>query len=202
MKRYRLIMLMGAMVILPFAAFAASANSSNETSRDAHYRQSPFVQMIRQETARFKDAQVAVAEGYTETSCVSGPNGGAMGIHYVNFALIGDGAVDPIHPEVLLYEPLPDGSMRLVGVEFLTFSEIWEAFNDLPPVLKGQLFYYTGSPNRSRVPAHYSLHVWGWKKIPLVLLQIGIPAFPVTPTIPSKSTAFTDICSPIEVLNL
>jgi hypothetical protein len=31
-------------------------------------------------------------------------------------------------------------------------------------VLGGQLFNYVGAPNRLRLPAHYELHVWAWKR--------------------------------------
>ncbi|HEX2494180.1 MAG TPA: hypothetical protein VHK24_10420 [Steroidobacter sp.] len=39
-----------------------------------------------------------------------------------------------------------------------------DAANDAPPVLGGQLFNYVGAPNRLRLPAHYELHVWAWKR--------------------------------------
>ena len=45
-----------------------------------------------------------------------------MGLHFVNGALVGDGEVDAMHPEILLYEPLPNGDMRLVGVEFVVLA--------------------------------------------------------------------------------
>ena len=33
------------------------------------------------------------------------PKQGAMGIHFANGGLVGDGALDALHPEALLYEP-------------------------------------------------------------------------------------------------
>jgi hypothetical protein len=35
--------------------------------------------------------------------CVSGPQEGAMGFHYVNGDLVGDGVIDAQRPEALIY---------------------------------------------------------------------------------------------------
>jgi hypothetical protein len=42
----------------------------------------------------------------------------------------------------------------------------WNANNDSPPVLMGQVFNYVGSPNRYGMPSFYELHVWAWKTNP------------------------------------
>ena len=47
---------------------------------------------------------------------VTGPEVGAMGVHYINLALAGDGEVDATRPEAQIYEPSGDG-MRLAGAE-------------------------------------------------------------------------------------
>lgn len=125
-----------------------------------------LVRDVRQASARFQDVNAATAEGYVSTaSCVSGPNQGAMGVHYVNEALIRDGALDVRHPEVLVYEPR-EGGLRLVAVEFFVDAEQWNAAHTTPPVIGGQHFHYVGSPNRLRAPAYYELHVWAWKRNP------------------------------------
>lgn len=51
----------------------------------------------------------------------------------------------------------------LAAVEYFVDARQWDAANDAPPVL-GQLFNYVGAPNRLRLPAHYELHVWAWKR--------------------------------------
>ena len=56
--------------------------------------------------------------------CVSGPDHGAMGVHYLNGALL-TGDVDASKPQALIYEPLGGGHMRLVGVEFIVDSATW-----------------------------------------------------------------------------
>ena len=43
--------------------------------------------------------------------CVSGPDSGAMGLHYVNLALVGDGELDPAKPEIVIYEPSKNGRL-------------------------------------------------------------------------------------------
>ena len=88
-----------------------------------------------------------------------------MGVHYPNGALVGDGALDPMQPEVLVYEPTNTG-LKLVAVEYLVLADDWNANNPSPPVLMGQVFNYNGSPNRYGMPAFYELHVWAWKNNP------------------------------------
>lgn len=60
-------------------------------------------------------------------------SGGAMGIHYVNGDYLKDDAVDIGRPEgaMYVYEPMPDGSLKLVAVEYITFKG--------PASLEGQL---------------------------------------------------------------
>jgi hypothetical protein len=123
-----------------------------------------LVRDVRQATQKFQDVAAATAAGYVSTeNCVSGPNQGAMGVHYVNDTFIGDGVLDAQRPEVLVYEPT-GGQLRLVAVEYLVDAQQWDAANAGPPVLGGQLFNYVGAPNRLRLPAYYELHVWAWKR--------------------------------------
>ena len=123
-----------------------------------------LVRDVHQASNRFQDVNVATAEGYVSTAnCVSGPTGGAMGVHYVNGAFIEDGVLDVRRPEVLVYEPR-EGGLRLVAVEFLVDAQQWDAANPAAPVIGGQLLNYVGAPNRLRLPAYYELHVWAWKR--------------------------------------
>src|SRR5687768_9837418 len=51
-----------------------------------------FVKLVREATRRFHDLEQAKAEGYQLLfGCVSGPDDGAMGMHYVNLGLVADG---------------------------------------------------------------------------------------------------------------
>jgi len=123
-----------------------------------------LVQTARAATAQFKGVGAAKQAGYAELyGCVSGPDQGAMGIHFVNGNLVDD-AVDATKPEALLYD-FQAGQLRLTGVEYVVIAADWDAAhpNAGPPVLDGQVFAYTASPNRYRIPAVYTLHVWAWK---------------------------------------
>ena len=119
-----------------------------------------FVDRVRAATERFTDVSIAEAEGYGPIPCANGANGGSMGIHYVNGAYLGedDNALDITKPEAVMYEPQPDGSLALVGVEYITFAG--------PAALEGHLLNYSGSPNRYGLEAYYELHVWAHRGNP------------------------------------
>jgi hypothetical protein len=119
---------------------------------------------IRQATAHFYHLKTAQVVGYTQfLDCVAEPGEGAMGIHFVHGELISDTVLDPLLPEALMYEPKPNGHLRLVGVEYIVFQEAWDAEHAEPPTLLGQQFHLVPSPNRYGVPAFYELHAWVWK---------------------------------------
>jgi hypothetical protein len=126
-----------------------------------------FVKVVRKATERFKDVAVAEAEGYAlQFGCVTGPDAGAMGMHFVNGTLVGDGELDPTRPEIVIYEPLPNGRLRLIGADYLVLADQWNAKHTVPPELMGQLFHLFESPNRFGLPTFYTLHVWAWKDSP------------------------------------
>jgi hypothetical protein len=125
-----------------------------------------LVETVRRATERFQNVEEATAAGYADSLiCVSGPEEDAMGIHFGNGDLIGDGELDPQRPELLVYEA-KNGQLQLVAVEYFVLAEAWDANNPMPPALLGQLFQYNGSPNRYGIPAHYALHVRAWKHNP------------------------------------
>jgi hypothetical protein len=126
-----------------------------------------LVKVVREATERFRDVKVAEAEGYALAfGCVSGGDYGAMGLHYVNFPLVLDGVLDPTRPEIVIYEPLPNGRLRLIGADYLVLASDWHAKNPAPPELMGQLLHLFESPNRFGLPNFYTLHVWAWKENP------------------------------------
>jgi hypothetical protein len=126
-----------------------------------------LVAIVRASTERFKDVEVAKAEGYAlQFGCVSGPDAGAMGLHYVNMALVGDGVIDATRPEIVIYEPTANGGLNLVGADYLVLADAWNQTHSTAPELNGQLFHYFESPNRFGLPAFYTLHVWAWKESP------------------------------------
>ena len=126
-----------------------------------------LIKTVQEATERFKDVRVAQDEGYALMfGCVSGPDSGAMGLHYVNLPLVLDGVLDPSKPEIIIYEPLPNGRLKMTGADFLVFAADWHAANAATPELQGQLLHLFESPNRFGLPNFYTLHVWAWKENP------------------------------------
>ena len=126
-----------------------------------------LAEQVRAANSRFMDVKAAVAEGYSPIPCASSIDGGAMGIHYVNGHLVGDGEIDVEHPEALIYEPVGN-RRRLLGVEYIVDAASWLAAHDnVPPQLEGQGFQLVPSPNRFGIPAaFFELHVWAWRDNP------------------------------------
>jgi hypothetical protein len=123
---------------------------------------------VRAGTARFHNFQVAADAGYGALhTCTDEESGlGAMGQHYVRGDLVGDTVFDLSNPEVLVYEPMPNGRQRLVAVEFVVFQEPWDAISDDPPMLFGRELALVAAPNRYGVPPFYQIHIWLWKNNP------------------------------------
>jgi hypothetical protein len=126
-----------------------------------------LVKIVRDATERFRDVTAAEAEGYVlQFGCVSGPDVGAMGMHFVRGDLVGDDLLDPTRPEIVIYEPTSDGRLRLIGADFLVLKDVWDATHAAPPQLMGQLLHLFDAPNRFGLPAFHTLHVWAWKDNP------------------------------------
>lgn len=118
------------------------------------------LERIRSATERFADVNVAVAEGYSPIPCANGGGGGSMGVHYVNGAYLteDDNLLDITRPEAIMYEPQADGSLELLGVEYITFAG--------PASLEGLLLDYHGAPNSYGLDPFYELHVWAFRDNP------------------------------------
>jgi hypothetical protein len=160
-----------ALVVLSVCPWRALAQAGHMHSTEAQQQltsnQQTLLKVVRDSTARFRDVAVAESEGYSlQFGCVTGPDSGAMGMHFVNGALVQSGVLDPTRPQIVIYEPTPDGHLRLTGADFLVIASVWDAHHSGPPELMGQLFHYFESPNRFGLPAFYTLHVWAWKNNP------------------------------------
>ena len=161
---------------IPLVAAADSGSAADQVNTDSATQQqhkkkpfSPLVDTVRRATAKYRDINVALGEGWVQaTPCVSGPNQGAMGVHFVLPSRL-DGELKAKEPEALIYEPQANGSMRLVGTEFIVLVADWEKTNppDSRPALEGQLTNLVGEPNRYGLPAFYEIHVWAWEDNPL-----------------------------------
>ena len=127
----------------------------------------PLPEAVRRATERFRDVNEAIAAGYVaSTTCVSGPQEGAMGVHFVNPAFFDD-KLEVERPEALVYEPR-NGRLHLVAAEYITPVPLWHATHDPAqvPELQGHLFNLIAGPNRYGPAAFYELHVWAWKDNP------------------------------------
>jgi hypothetical protein len=152
---------------LPASRVEARAGSGQGSPAHHRGQSTGLINTVREATERFKDVAVAEAEGYSLMfGCVSGPDSGAMGLHYVNLPLVADGVLDAAKPEIIIYEPLPNGRLKMTGADFLIFASDWHAQNAGTPELQGQLLHLFESPNRFGLPNFYTLHVWAWKANP------------------------------------
>ena len=142
--------------------------AQHESHSMMQHMSSQLVKDVRNATSQYIDVNNATHAGYGPfLGCVTGPDHGAMGIHYVNGSLVTDGKIDVTQPEALIYEP-SNGKLRLVGVEYIVDAATWLANNsNTPPVLDGQVFQLVGIPNRYNIPApFFELHVWAWRDNP------------------------------------
>jgi len=172
----------------PPAAAASNTAASAATAE-------PTLDQVRSATTRFRDVNVALAEGYKRDpmdECVTAADigrpasDGAMGIHYARDDLLGisgppnprvDGTgtyTDFNKPAVLLYEPQADGSLQLVAVENLVFKKAWAAAGHTqPPSFQGVPYNSMqddpATPNVDEghmFEPHYDRHVWLFRDNP------------------------------------
>ena len=116
-------------------------------------------EQVRRATAAFADPGAAKAAGYT----VQYPAGcayadvGAQGVHWLNESLV-DNHVNLLTPELLMYEPQPDGSMVLVGVDYVIPFDAWKS--PQPPRLLGVPMM------RNEGLKVWALHIWAQRENP------------------------------------
>lgn len=149
---------------LAFSSLAWAQHAMEPDGQENQGDQDKLVQIVRNATQQYQD--VNNAKDYTPVlGCVSGSDHGAMGIHYLNPNLL-NGPIDPTHPQALIYEPQPNGELKLVGVEFIILATALPP-NSAPEV-EGHLMNYIDSPNRYGVQVpFFELHVWAWRDSPL-----------------------------------
>jgi hypothetical protein len=151
---------------IPLAALAGQPAAALQSKNDL----SPLVEKVRAATERYKNINVALNEGFAQaTPCVSGPDFGAMGVHFVLGSRVSAGTLAADQPEALIYEPMAGGAFRFVGVEFIVLASVWTSLhpNAGPPALDGHLMNLVAAPNRYGLPEFYELHVWAWEQNPV-----------------------------------
>jgi len=130
-------------------------------------RMGELIAAVKDVTKGFQDFRDAEkAEYHLLFGCVSGPDFGAMGLHFVKMKNL-DEFIEVDKPEIILYEPLPNGDLRLTGADYLVDQATWDHLHPHdPPQLFGQLFHLIEAPNRFGLDPFYTLHVWAWKDSP------------------------------------
>jgi len=154
----------------------------------------PSLEDVRRATERFRDVNVALAEGYVRdpmNMCDTAEGMGrpaalgGMGIHFFRPDLLGITAppnprvtgtgthTDFSKPAILIYEPQADGSLALVAVENLVFQKAWrEAGHSAPPSFHGVAWDAMADDPATPIDEahmfepHYDRHVWIWRENP------------------------------------
>lgn len=154
----KLIRLLGPAVILLQLPLIATAGQGT----------TPLIDQVRNATEQYLELSTALAQNFVAaTPCVSGPDAGAMGVHFVRIDRVKTLVLDATQPQALIYEPMADGAMRLVGVEYIVLDANWSAAHPgTVPALQGNLLNYIAAPNRYGLPAFWEIHVWAWKQNP------------------------------------
>jgi len=145
-------------------AAALSVGSASVAASDGF--QGPatgLVDTVQRAVERYRDPADADAAGWkSANACVSGPEEGAMGVHFIKGSILFDGAINPEEPEALIYE-VRGNRARLVGVEFIVIASQWHEHNPGPPVIMGQQAHLVDAPNRYGLDPFYELHVWAFR---------------------------------------
>jgi hypothetical protein len=112
--------------------------------------------IARQATAAFLQFERALEAGYDTQfppGCFEVAEGG-QAVHYLNGEYLD--RLDVAQPQLLMYEPQTNGSLRLVGIEYALPGDGSEP----PPVLFEQQFHYNATFGV------WVLHVWIWRHSP------------------------------------
>ena len=145
-------------VSAPSATPGAERASLNATLGDEIAR-------LRNVTARFHRIEAAGDAQYGKfTDCMEKPGVGGMGLHYAKGSAVADGVVDPDNPEVLVYEPEANGTLRLVAVEFAV-PYTAAPRDGAPPKLFGM------DMRRNDTFQIWARHAWIWKNNPAGMFE-------------------------------
>jgi hypothetical protein len=185
------------LTLFTLLATACVTAPSTPTTHQAFHQPGPgepTLAEVRKLTERFRDVNIALAEGYLrdpmnmcETAEMMGQPAarGAMGIHFFRPDLLGitappnprvDGVgthTDFRNPSILIYEPQADGSLELVAVENLVFQKSWAATGaKSPPTFHGVPWDTmaddpaTALDEAHMFAPHYDRHVWIYRDNP------------------------------------
>jgi hypothetical protein len=188
-----------ALVLAVFVAVGLAGGAARSLERETGRTPAPgpgepTLAEVRGATERFRDVEVALAEGYIrdpfnmcETAEMMGRPAalGAMGIHFFRPDLLGITAppsprvkgtgthTDFRRPSILIYEPQADGSLALVAVENLVFADAWRAAGHTErPTFHGVPYDSMADDPSTAVDEahmfepHFDRHVWIYRANP------------------------------------
>lgn len=140
-------------------------------------RQEGLLNEIRVATAHYRQVETALRDGYDViTPCLYSSAGyGARGHLHRKTALL-DEFLDPMHPEILMYEPKPDGTRELVGVHYVVLAGPWDALHPRRvPQLGSEMLRDRRAPGAAPFSS-YSLFVALWRENPTGIYEDFNPA--------------------------
>jgi len=163
--------------VLTVAIFAAPSVATAQVKQQgkADGGNATAIAAVKAALDKYKDPIAAVRDGYFSTvGCIDFPAGGsehgsmeykpgAMGVHFLNPALIGPNLYST-KPQVLLYEPVGD-KLVLTGAEWFVPT----AVSKTPPSVLGHQLMGPMEGHPPILPAelhHWDLHVWLYKDNP------------------------------------
>jgi hypothetical protein len=133
----------------------------------------PELEAARDQLAKYKDPVAAVRDGYFSTLGCVHYESGAMGVHFLNPALISP-VLDLAKPQILVYEPVGD-RLELVAAEW--FVPLATGVKQRP-TLFGRPFDGPMAGHEPLMPNelhHYDLHVWLFKENPRGVFAVTNP---------------------------
>jgi hypothetical protein len=155
--RTRLVVVVGTAAALLVGVGAAVVMAAGNDKDELHE--------VKQANKQFRDPADAQAAGWVLVEgldhCFVAPDGsGAMGYHYINTSML-DTQLSETQPEALVYEPLPNGELKLAAVEWIVPIEPWEnAGNSMPPEIHGHHLH------ANEALGVYVLHAWLFRNNP------------------------------------
>ena len=111
-KQFHVAMIaLGLINLYPTRALAQDSHAhvlnsqQHQSARGQQSKASALIKIVREATERFKDVAQAEREHYSLLfGCVSGPDAGAMGLHFLNGDLLNEvnngGVFDPTRPQI------------------------------------------------------------------------------------------------------
>ena len=153
----RLITNTGMLLLWGLTMSLVSCEKNEEEPKD---EVAQMIEEVRAITQSYTVHSNGVAAGWATdlSGCVAHPTEGGMGHHFGRLEYI-DGRINHLEPQVLLYAPDANGTMELLGVEYLIPFAIHSEDKE-PPTLFGQNYH------KNQQIEMWALHLWSEKENP------------------------------------